>query len=50
MKKNGIKLNLERYELQEPPKQRDFDALKDLGESKRYDADYLVKTWKRFIL
>jgi hypothetical protein len=48
--KNGVKLNLEGYRLQEPPKQRDFDALQDLGESKRYDANYLVKTWKRFIL
>jgi hypothetical protein len=48
--KNGVKLNLEGYELQEPPKQRDFDALQDLGENKQYDADYLVKTWKRFIL
>ena len=45
--KNGIKLNLEGYELQEPPKQRNFDNLKDLGENKRYDANYFVKIWRQ---
>ena len=45
--KNGVKLNGAGMPQE---KVRDFDALQDLGESKRYDADYLVKTWKRFIL
>jgi hypothetical protein len=45
--KNGVKL---KGASPASAKVRDFDALKDLGESKRYDADYLVKTWKRFIL
>ena len=45
--KNGVKLN---GATPVAEKVRDFDALQDLGESKRYDADYLVKTWKRFIL
>ena len=45
--KNGVKLNGDSLA---PEKVRDFDALQDLGESKRYDADYLVNTWKRFIL
>jgi hypothetical protein len=45
--KNGVKLNTA-GEPQE--KVRDFDALQDLGENKQYNANYLVKTWKRFIL
>jgi len=45
--KNGVKLNPAGMPQE---KVRDFDALQDLGENKQYDANYLVKTWKRFIL
>ena len=45
--KNGVKLN---GVGPSSAKVRDFDALQDLGENKQYNADYLVKTWKRFIL
>ena len=45
--RKGVKLNLEGYAV---PKERNFDDLKDLGENKQYNANYLVKTWKRFIL
>ncbi len=45
--KNGVKL---KGASPASAKVRDFDALKDLGENKQYNADYLVKTWKRFIL
>tara|TARA_R110001592_G_scaffold3075_2_gene17172 strand:+ start:2993 stop:5494 length:2502 start_codon:yes stop_codon:yes gene_type:complete len=45
--KNGVKLN---GDSPAPEKVRDFEALQDLGENKQYNANYLVKTWKRFIL
>jgi hypothetical protein len=45
--KNGVKLKGASPGVE---KIRDFDALQDLGENKQYNADYLVKTWKRFIL
>jgi len=45
--KNGVKLN---GATPAPDKVRDFDSLQDLGENKQYDVNYLVKTWKRFIL
>jgi len=45
--KNGVKLSRSSPGSE---KARDFDALQDLGENKQYNADYLVKTWKRFIL
>ena len=45
--RKGVKLNAAGGP---PEKVRNFDSLKDLGENKQYDANYLVKTWKRFIL
>jgi len=41
--KNGVKLN---GATPASAKVRDFDALKDLGENKRYDANYFVKMWR----
>ena len=42
--KNGVKLGAGAPAAE---KQRNFDDLKDLGENKRYDANYFVKIWRR---